>query len=418
MPDYTKNILMIRYNTSMNKLLQHLFLGILTAFLFSGFIYFEYYHLTNKFLNTLFGLGALALLLYIPKRSILIAGFFIGILWFYWIGYSFQYQGVYGIAWYVTFGFGVIYILFFAPLAFTNEPIIRAVLLFILSFIAPFDFNWLKIELLFVNSYIGIEKYQLFIILLSLSVVHYIKDTKYKYLPLILLLLTLNINPKPQPLAPLRIKLVQTHIKQEDKWRPNYLDTTLQIIFSHIHNAINEGYDVVVLPESVFPLYMNQNPTILQALQALSHQITIVAGSLITKHHKHYNVTYMFENGKYHIAKKVVLVPFGEYIPLPSPLKEYINQKFFAGASDFIKAKQPTDFIIKGIKFRNAICYEATTQELYEGDVKYMIAISNNGWFVPSIEPTLQKLLLKFYAHKNHVTIYHSANMAGTGVIF
>jgi apolipoprotein N-acyltransferase len=46
-----------------------------------------------------------------------------------------------------------------------------------------------------------------------------------------------------------------------------------------------------------------------------------------------------------------------------------------------------------------------------------MIAISNNGWFHPSIEPTLQKLLMRFYAKKHHSIIYHSANMGGTGII-
>ncbi len=39
-----------------------------------------------------------------------------------------------------------------------------------------------------------------------------------------------------------------------------------------------------------------------------------------------------------------------------------------------------------------------------------MIATSNNAWFTPSIEPTLQKLLLKYYAKKYDVTIFHSIN--------
>ena len=90
---------------------------------------------------------------------------------------------------------------------------------------------------------------------------------------------------------------------------------------------------------------------------------------------------------------------------------------FFSGASDFVTADKPTDFVIKGVKFRNAICYEATCAEIYEGDVNYVIATSNNAWFSPSIEPTIQKLLHKYYGRKNGVTIYHSANWSGSGVI-
>ena len=113
----------------------------------------------------------------------------------------------------------------------------------------------------------------------------------------------------------------------------------------------------------------------------------------------------------------MVLVPFGEYIPLPKFARQIINETFFSGASDFIGADAPTDFVIKGVKFRNAICYEATCQEIYEGEVDYVIAMSNNAWFKPSIEPTLQKLLMRYYGRKNGVSIYHSANWSGTGVI-
>jgi apolipoprotein N-acyltransferase len=125
----------------------------------------------------------------------------------------------------------------------------------------------------------------------------------------------------------------------------------------------------------------------------------------------------MFQNGNYSFAKKLVLVPFGEYVPLPKFAQDFINDTFFAGQADFKTADKPSDFLINGEKFRNAICYEATCSEIYEGEVDYVIATSNNAWFAPSIEPTLQKLLMRYYARKNGVTIYHSANYKGTGII-
>ena len=93
-------------------------------------------------------------------------------------------------------------------------------------------------------------------------------------------------------------------------------------------------------------------------------------------------------------------------------MKIIINNIFYEGASDYSKALAPTDFIIKGEKFRNAICYEATTDKIFENlnDTKYMIAISNNAWFIPSIEPTLQDLLLKYYSKKYGVMIFHMVN--------
>lgn len=393
-----------------------LLLGISTALFFSAFIYFAQYDFTFKLLNTLFGLLAISFFLYIPKKSVLIAGFFIGLFWFYWVGYSFKYQGVAYMESIITLVFALFYMLFFAPLYFTKHPIIRALLLFGLSFIEPFHNNWMQINLLFTDSYIGIYKYQFIILLLALSLPSIIKN-KYKYLPLVLLLATLNFGYPIQKDAPLKIKLVETKIAQDKKWLAESLRPTVAMIFQEIKKAQKEDYDLIIFPESVFPIYMNYNPKVLQKLQEESHKISIVAGSLLRENTHNYNVTYMFEDGNYTIAKKMILVPFGEYIPLPKFAQKIINDTFFSGASDFLTAEKPTDFIIQGIKFRNAICYEATSKELFIGDFNYMIATSNNAWFTPSIEPTLQNLLLKYYARKNGITIYHSANDKGTGIV-
>ncbi len=401
---------------SYNHLLFDLAVGVITSLLFSAFLYLEHFGVTIKLLNTIFGLLSLALLLYIPKRAVLTAGFFIGLLWFYWIGYSFKYNDINNMETLITVAFMFIYMLFFGVLALTNSVAIRAVLLFGLSFFEPVDFNWLQIELLFVESYLGVFKYQLALILFSLSLPNYIKN-RYRYAPLLLLILAFNFNPPIQKDAPLKIKLVATDIKQDIKWKRDTLYKTMQIIYKEIDDAIQNGYDVVVLPESVFPFFMNESPFVIEELKTLSYDIAIVAGSLLRENNLNYNVTYKFENGNFDVAKKMILVPFGEYIPLPKFAKKYVNDIFFAGASDFKTASAPTDFIIKGVKFRNAICYEATRKEIYEGDVDFVIATSNNAWFYPSIEPTLQKLLIRFYARKNGATIYHSANWRGTGII-
>ena len=402
-----------------NDIYEDLMYGIITASLFSAFIYFEHFGITIKFLNTAFGLLALTSFLYISKKAILIAGFFIGLFWFYWIGYSFEYNGVGYLTPFITFIFAVIYMLFFGTLALTNKVYIRVFILFGLSFFEPFDWNWMQIELLFVDSYIGIQKYQFFLVLLALSLPFYIPK-KYKYTPLLLLIFTYSHMPYSQinqSESQLKIKLIQTQIKQEYKWTKEAFEPTVLMVYKEIQNAIDEKYDLIVFPESVFPLHMNKSEKLINIMKKFSYKISIVAGSLMSENGNHYNVTYMFENGDYKIAKKLVLVPFGEYIPLPKFAQDYINEKFFAGTSDFITATKPTDFIIKGVKFRNAICYEATCQEIYEGDVNFVIATSNNAWFSPSIEPTLQKLLMRYYARKNGVTIYHSANYKGTGIV-
>jgi apolipoprotein N-acyltransferase len=393
-----------------------IFFGLLTALAFSAFIYFEHWGITLKLLNTIFGVVALGLFLYIPKRAVLVAGFIIGLLWFYWIGYSFKYNGVGYLTPIITLSFAIIYMLFFGVLALTNKVYIRAILLFALSFFEPFDWNWMQIELIFVDSYIGVFKYQLFFVLVALSLPNYLK-TKYKYASLFLLIFAINFNPTLQKEAPLKIKLVQTDITQDKKWLRTSLKPTILMVFKEIQTAIDKKFEVIVFPESVFALFMNKNQKLIERLLEYSQDITIIAGSLYRDQGNNYNVTYMFQEGRYEMAKKLVLVPFGEYIPLPKFAKKIINDMFFAGQADFVTADKPTDFMIKGLKFRNAICYEATCAEIYEGDVDFVIATSNNAWFAPSIEPTIQKLLMRYYARKNATTIYHSANYKGTGII-
>ena len=391
------------------------------ALLLSLFIYSEHYHLTNTPLNTLTALLGFYLLLTQRARIIITAGGFIGLLWFYWIGYSFEYYNVGWMAPFITLFFIVLYALFFGVLGFTLNPFYRALLLFGLSYVEPMDWNWLQVELPFINSYLGIEKWQFALILFALALVIYLRKNvdykRYQLLPLLLLLGAVNYNT-PQPTeAPLKIKLYAPTLLQEEKWLKSNRKHIIQENMQVIQNAIKEKYDLVVLPESAFPLYLNRKPFLVQQLKNYSRHIDIITGALLSENKQHYNVSYHFSNGKFVIAKKMILVPFGEYVPLPKFLQTWVNEIFFDGTADFLTAEKPTDFLVKGIKFRNAICYEATCDEIYEGDPAYLIAISNNGWFYPSIEPTLQKLLMQFYTKKHNSIIYHSANMGGSGIV-
>lgn len=391
-------------------------LAITIALSFSSFIYFEYFDLTCKAINTFTALASFYLLLHVRPRVILISGFFIGLLWFYWIGYSFEYYNVSYMIPIVTIGFGFVYMLFFGLLALTNKVWLRLLLLIALSFIEPFDFNWMVLELPLIESYFGIEKWQFVLILLVLGFILTCKHP-HRFLALFILLGAIDYSTPSKTMPELKIKLVSMDLPQELKWKP-HMETKINTFnFKAIDEAITQRYDLVILPESAFALFLNTRPDILERLREKSMQISIITGALYYEDGKNYNVTYLFQDGKEQVAKKMTLVPFGEYIPLPKFIREYVNQTFFDGASDYISANKPTDFLIKGTHFRNAICYEATCEELYIGAPRYMIAISNNAWFMPSIEPTLQNLLMRYFATKHGTIIFHAANGAGTAIV-
>lgn len=397
--------------------LRELLLSVAVATAFSAFIYLEHFGFTLRFLNTLFALGALYGLLGGTKKTVLLSGFWIGLLWFYWIGFSFQY---YGFAWampLVALGFGAIYALYFGTMALTSNPFLRALILFALSFVWPMDFNWMQPELVFVESYLGYRKWEFALILFALAGSVFVSSWK-KVLPLPLLIVAVHPTYSVPPQPDLKIKLVQTQIPQDFKWQIDRMDQTVQEDFDAIDSAIRDGYDIVVLPEAAFPLYMTDYPLLSEAIRERSEKITVVTGTLHEEKGKFYNVAYIYNAGKITVAKKTILVPFGEYIPLPKFMREWVNRTIFGGGSDFVTADKPTDFTVKGIRFRNAICYEATREELYSPEAKYMIAISNNGWFTPSVEPTLQNLLIRFYARQNGTVVFHATNSGGTGIVY
>ena len=199
--------------------------------------------------------------------------------------------------------------------------------------------------------------------------------------------------------------------------REKELKNIIKENFKLIDEAIKNRYDMIILSEAQFPVYLNIEPILLERLKNKSKKIIILTGGLRYENKKFYNSSYLFQNGKMQITNKVILVPFGEKIPLPKFIADFLNDIFFEGAEDFIIAEKPIDFLINGYKFRNAICFEATKDELFINNPKFMIAISNNARFQPSIETTLQNQLLKFYARKYKTIIYHSANYGKSEII-
>jgi len=392
-------------------------IALLIAVSFSAFIYRDYFGLPHiALIETLLALGAYYGLLSAPRRTVLLAGFFIGLLWFYWIGFSFRYYGMPWAVPLVIVFFGLVYLLYFGVLALSEQPFIRAALLFGLTFVAPMGFNWMVPELPLLQTWLGFEKWQFALILFALALAAALK-TPWRFAALLLLVGAYAPAYTPPPMPPLKIKLTSTAVAQDLKWLPRMQMPSIAHNFALIDEAVAEGNDLVILPESVFPLFLNMRPELVEMLKARSEEIAIVTGALLYENGSNYNVTYFFRGGQMQIAKKMVLVPFGEYIPLPDWIGRWINIFVFDGASDYLSADHPTDFDINGTLFRNAVCYEATAEPLFAGDPRYMIAISNNAWFTPSIEPTLQRLLMTYYARRHRTVIFHSANMAGTGVV-
>lgn len=394
------------------------FLGAISL---SLFIYLDFLGFENRAINTFFGLIGLYVALIVDKKGLFWYGFFVGLLWFWWISISFIYYELQYLIPFIVLFFAVLYGVLFFVTSYLDKFNLRFVGIFLLSFFEPMGFNWFKPEIVFVSSYLNANKITLFVVLAFFASFIYIKNHKInpKFLLVFLIpfLLLADVKKSEVTLPNIKIKLVTMDTPQDLKWHREYQSTLIGQNLREIETAINEGYEAVVLPEATFALALNVKEPLMDRLKELSYKIDIVTGGIYFDGTHHNNSTYFFSKGEVQIANKMVLVPFGEATPLPKFMVDWINDTFYGGAEDFVPAEQPTDFEIKGVKFRNAICYEATSKEIYEDNPKYVIATSNNAWFLPSIEPNLQKLLMKYYAKKHHTVIYSVANGSPSLVI-
>lgn len=390
--------------------------GFVNAILISNLIFLAYFN--NIFLNFispfLFILG-FYLLLKSKKEVFFQTGFWIGILWFYWISFSLIY---YNFAFFIPleiFIVATVYAIIFLFIGSFENLFIKAFFLLMLKFIHPFGFDWLNFEVMLVEGIFDSSIRGFGVILLSIII--FIKFKNIKFIAIFLLIFALQFKENEAKFLPFHIQLTQTNIKQDIKWDKNHIKNAVNENINLINLAIKENKDVVVLPENAFAMYLNLQKNILEILKEKSTKITIITGALAYENNKAYNSTYVFNNKKISRFDKFILVPFGEEILLPKFIKKPINDYFFNGNMDFSKANTYSDYEIKNTKIRNAICYEVTRSEIYKNSPNFIIAISNNAWFFPSTQPILQRLIIKYYSTKHKTTIYHSTNGSKSEII-
>ena len=372
------------------------------------------------------------LLLQSYTKTWFIVGTGIGLFWFWWITLSLKH---YEMLWAIpielivimlSYGFLFAFISWFShkiptllQVQTTLLPLLlKALGLLGVSYVHPFGFDWFKPELIFVESYFGISKIAFGIILFAIILSLWKKQLLYLLLSLFALApMSSNVVPYSKNIA-----LITTHTSVQDKWDELKHQAQFDAILDTIDEAIVAKKHLVILPESVFPIFLNHSDELMEALKQKAKHITIVVGALYWDGETPRNSTYIFNKDQIQIANKVLLVPFGEANPLPDFLSDWVNEVFYDDAVDYKASSAVSDYTIDGTTYRNAICFEATSEKLYEKDKnathpKHMIVLSNNGWFTPSIEPTLQKLLLKYYSKKYGTNIYHSVNMSPSYII-
>ena len=391
--------------------------GFFYSILISNFLIFAFFqNFWLEFLSPFIAIYGLLRLLNSNREIFFWTGFFIGILWFYWVSFSLIYFGfAYAIPLEILF-FGFAYGIFFRICGHFKNLILRSVLLIGLAFFHPFSFNWLNLELILMPGIFEPDLRGISAVFAGICAFYYFKKFKILWI-FVCLIFALQISQKNANFLPFEISLVTTEISQDEIWNKNNAILNVRENLRLIDEMIFKNKKVIVFPESAFAFYLNNENYLSEILKKKSEQITIIAGAEAYENGKIYNSAYVFNGGEMKRYDKFILVPFGEEIPFPDFAVNFINELFFDGGPDFAKAKKISTYRLFDQNITSAICYEATRPEIYQNNPKFVIAISNNAWFIPSTEPFLQKTLIKYYATKSGATVYHAANFSNSEII-
>lgn len=248
-------------------------------------------------------------------------------------------------------------------------------------------------------SLVGENGLSFLIIMINLLLFRYITNKSLKYLTYSAIILFFSffsgfiLSKLPTGAGnTVSFTIVQPSYSQEIKWVPEYRDEIVNTVLEMTEKAMKMPGEIVVLPESVFPVFTETDQELYNKLKDLSHKKPIIFGSIrhdnSTSSFTYYNSVYYLHNAKKKVYDKMHLVPFGEYFPFKTLFKP-ISYYFFGDAEDFSRGNTVTVFDYNGYKLSPLLCYEGAfthlVKKVKDNGADVVILLTNDSWFGQSI---------------------------------
>ncbi|MBU2755183.1 apolipoprotein N-acyltransferase [Acidithiobacillus sp. CV18-2] len=186
--------------------------------------------------------------------------------------------------------------------------------------------------------------------------------------------------------APIAVRLLQGNIPISEKWDAARISSILDR-YVHLIIASPPGTQLVVLPETAFPIFQTEIPALLGQLQQWSAQkhTILMIGMPEAAHGRYYNATLEIDGHKaVRWYRKQHLVPFGEYIPFPRILGPLVHH-FLPGLGSFTPGQGPSVLPVDGQLAGMSICYEESfSRDVRKGVVQgatFLVNSSDYAWY-------------------------------------
>jgi apolipoprotein N-acyltransferase len=183
--------------------------------------------------------------------------------------------------------------------------------------------------------------------------------------------------------ANLKVGVCQANIPQDQKWRRDMVNPTIDIYTKLTKKAVSQGAEIIVWPETAcnFFLFQDWKPTSRIIDISKDANIPMLVGSPALENDKVFNRVWMLDKGLIRgYYDKKHLVPFGEYLPLPW-LFGFLG-KLTQEVSDFSKADklEPIEDIGTLVCFENV--FPQLARRLTEKGATWLLTVSNDAWFL------------------------------------
>ena len=190
-------------------------------------------------------------------------------------------------------------------------------------------------------------------------------------------------------------------------------------------NAVQRGAQLVVWPETAVPSFYQAEPELIERLARFTKEQNIhlifgspgyeIAGREILLYNRVYHLS---PGGKDEFYDKIMLVPFGEYVPLAG-LLPFVD-KMVPGEGEFSRGSWEGPFktpVPSGV----LICYEISIPSLSRREVRdgslMLLNVTNDAWFGRSWGPYQHLAVSAVRAMENRVPVLRAANTGISAII-
>ena len=228
---------------------------------------------------------------------------------------------------------------------------------------------------------------------------------------------------------PIRVGLIQGNIDQNEKVDPSRAAGIFQDYLAMTRQAIREGAAFVIWPESSTPFRFEEDLFAASQIRTLARQARVpilfgsdqfvrgASGAPTT----FYNAAFLVgpDGATGGVYRKMHLVPFGEYVPMPKLL--FFAAPLVQAVSDFSAGDEAVLLPVGGHLVSTAICYEVVYPDLVRrsvsGGSELLTTITNDAWFGPTSAPYQHFEQASMRAIEEGRYLVRSANTGISGIV-